>query len=94
MTYRPEPIDTSDVKIPDALLPLTEEIAKQVHEVWALGRLSDGWTWGEKRDDEKKTTPCLVPYEALPEEEKAYDRETAFGTVRLLLKLGCRIEKD
>lgn len=37
--------------------------------------------------------PCLIPYEELPEVEKAYDRDTALGTLKLILKLGFKIEK-
>lgn len=89
--YNPQPIDTSDVKLPEELLPLIEQMAKNVHEVWAESRLAQGWTYGEQRNDERKTHPCLVPYEELPEGEKAYDRDTSVGTLKLILKLGFKI---
>ncbi len=91
--YKPKPIDTSDVMLDGSLLELTEQIAQNVHEVWAQGRLKEGWTYGEARDDAKKQTPCLVPYHMLPEEEKQYDRNTAMETLRLIIKLGYKIEK-
>lgn len=91
--YKPKPIDTSDVVIPEELLPLVEDIAKNVHEVWAQNRIKEGWAYGENRDNEKKTTPCLVPYEELPEIEKDYDRNTAIETLKLAIKLGFKIEK-
>lgn len=91
--YKPKPIDTSDVIIPEDLLPLVEQIAKNVHEVWASNRIKEGWTYGENRDSEKKTTPCLVLYEELPEIEKEYDRNTAIETIKLAIKLGFKIEK-
>ena len=34
------------------------------------------------------------PYEELPEVEKAYDRDTALGTLKLIRKLGFKIEKE
>ena len=46
-----------------------------------------------RRDDEKKTHPCLVPYEELPEIEKDYDRNTAIGTLKLIQALGFDIVK-
>ncbi len=92
--YQPQPIDTEHIELSEDLLGLTEEIAKQVHEIWALGRAKEGWTYGEKRDDKQKKTPCFVPYEELPESEKEYDRATAMGTIRLIKALGYRIEKD
>ena len=91
--YKPDPIDVSDVVIDDELLELTEMIAQNVHEVWAEGRLKAGWTYGKTRDEEKKQTPCLVPYDELPEEEKEFDRNTAMETLRLIVKLGYTIKK-
>ena len=91
--YDPKPVDTSDVILPEELLVLTEKIAENVHDVWAAGRISEGGTYGEKKDAEKKTTPLLVPYSELPESEKEYDRNTALETVRLILKLGYHLEK-
>ena len=89
--YIPNPIDVSDVSLPDGLNELTEEIARNVHEVWAAGRIAEGWKYGEKRDTAEKTTPCLVPYEKLPETEKEYDRNTALSTLKLIEKLGYKI---
>ena len=91
--YKPEPIDTSDVVLDGDMLELLEVLAKQVHDVWSLGRINDGWTYGPMRDDGKKETPCLVPYCDLPEEEKSYDRSTALNTLKLILKLGYKIER-
>lgn len=91
--YTPKPVDTSEVKITDDLLELTEKIAENVHEVWARGRIEDGWVYGEVRDDKNKTTPCLVPYDELSETEKEYDRNTALETIRLIVKLGYEIKK-
>ncbi|MBQ9929514.1 MAG: Ryanodine receptor Ryr [Oscillospiraceae bacterium] len=91
--YKPNPIDTGAVKLPQELIDLTEQLAENVHENWAAGRIADGWTYGEKRDDEKRTTPCLVPYAELTEEEREYDRHTALQTLKMILALGYTIEK-
>ena len=92
--YKPEPIDTKDIKLPDELLELTEKIAENVHDIWALGRISDGWTYGQQRNDETKQTPCLVAYSELPESEKAYDRNTALETLKAIVALGYKITKE
>lgn len=86
--YIPQPIDTSDITLPDNLLDLTEKIAKNTHDVWAVGRMKEGWQYGEKRDDINKLNPCLVEYEDLPESEKEYDRNTSLETIKLILSLG------
>lgn len=87
-TYIPKPIDLSDVKLTEDLNELREAIAENAHEVWALERQSQGWTYGERRDDNKKQTPCMVPYSQLPDSEKVFDRDMAMSTLKLLKKLG------
>lgn len=89
--YTPQPIDTADVELPEELKELVEEMSKNVHEVWAETRIKQGWKYGEQRNDELKTHPCLIPYEELSEEEKEYDRNTSIGTLKLILKLGFKI---
>lgn len=91
--YIPQPIDTKDVKLPDELILLAEEIAKNVHEVWAEGRMKDGWRYGEKRNDVGKLHPCLMPYEELTEKEKEFDRNTSQETLKMIIKLGFKIVK-
>lgn len=89
--YVPKPIDTGAVKLPPALVRLQEKLAENAHEVWAAGRLADGWTLGAKRDDATKLHPCLIPYGALPELEKDYDRRVAMETLKAILALGYQI---
>ena len=91
--YIPSPADTADVKLPDALLPLIEEMARNVHEVWARNRINVGWSYGPVRDDAAKKHPCLVAYDDLPESEKDYDRATSQETLKLIQKLGFTISK-
>ena len=91
-TYTPVPVDTSAVTLSPELLELTERIAANVHDVWAATRIADGWQYGSTRDDARKLHPCLVPYDDLPESEKEYDRNTAIETLKLIMKLGFKIE--
>lgn len=91
--YTPQPIDTSGIELPEELNDLTEKIARNVHEVWSAGRMKDGWTYGEERNDAHKKHPCLIPYEQLTEIEKEYDRNTSQETIKLIMKLGFKISK-
>ena len=91
--YTPKPVDTTSVDLPDELMQLTEKIASNVHDVWAVGRINQGWTYGAVRNDELKQTPCLVPYDALADSEKEYDRNTALETLKLIIALGYKITK-
>ena len=92
--YVPQPVDISDVQLPEELDELVERLAKNVHEVWAKSRMDQGWTYGPERSDALKQHPCLVPYEDLSEVEKAYDRDTALGSLKFVVKSGFKITKD
>lgn len=93
MNYVPKPIDTKMVELSPELLALTEVLAENAHDQWAQRRMEEGWRYGESRNDGQKTSPCLIPYQDLPDSEKAYDRETAMETIKVLVKLGYGIEK-
>src|SRR5262245_18484333 len=92
-TYEPKPIDLSHVSLSDDLKALRERLAENVHEVWAVKRVADGWTWGPTRNDAAKTNPCLIPYDDLPDSEKSYDREMVEQTLKAILALGYRITR-
>lgn len=91
--YIPHPVNTDDISLDQELEFLIEAMAKNVHEVWAQTRIEQGWSYGPKRNDEKKLHPCLIHYEELPESEKEYDRNTAIETLKLIKKLGFEIWK-
>ncbi|MGL4465106.1 MAG: RyR domain-containing protein [Planctomycetia bacterium] len=90
-TYTPKPIDVAAVELPPALTALLERLAENTHEVWAEGRLAEGWTFGPTRDDAAKRHPGLVPYGELTESEKEYDRRTAAAALKAIVALGWTI---
>jgi ryanodine receptor 2 len=92
--YTPNPIDTANVSLSSDILALSEVLARNTHEVWAAGRIAEGWSYGKVRDDAKKHHPCLVRYEELPESEKEYDRATSLETLKVILSLGYVIGKS
>ena len=89
--YNPDPIDTDGVDLPVGLDDLVEELAANAHDIWARQRMSDGWTHGPKRDDDRKQHPGLVPYAELSESEKEYDRIMAVETLKAISALGYRV---
>lgn len=91
--YEPKAGMVTPEDLPAEFHPLMEQIAEQVHDAWAAGRLAEGWRYGPVLDREAKTHPDLVPYGQLPESERAYDRRTAAQTIDGLLRLGYRIVK-
>lgn len=92
--YIPKPENLDNIQLSEELNNLVEAMAKNVHEVWAQSRMKQGWTYGLERNDQLKHHPCLVAYEDLPDVEKAYDRDTAVGTLKLIQKLGFKITKE
>ena len=91
--YKPQPIKLDDIPLGDDLLELQEAIAENAHDVWAAARIKEGWSFGPVRDDAEKKHPDLVPYSALPDSEKEYDRIMALNTIKLVKKLGFDIVK-
>ena len=87
-------MDTRGIILSPDLLSLTEMLAVNTHDVWASQRFAEGWSLGPQRDDLRKEHPGLIPYEALPETEREYDRNTALETLKVILALGYRIEKS
>ena len=92
--YDPQPIDVTEFPLEGDVKELIEAIAENCHDIWARERIDDGWTYGEKRDDDHKKHPDLVPYSDLTEEEKKYDRKMAQGTLELIQRLGYKIVKE
>lgn len=43
------------------------------HESWMKEKLDDGWQYGEVKDAEAKTHPCIVEFDELPKEQQAKD---------------------
>ena len=93
MDYKPQPVDTSKIELSDELMKLAEQMAENVHDVWAVTRLEQGWAYGPERNDAEKKHPCLVPYSQLNESEKVYDRNTSIETLKFIIAKGFRIEK-
>lgn len=52
---------------------------EQSHESWYAQKQAEGWKYGDVKDVENKLHPCFLPYDELPQEQKAKDylfRET------------------
>jgi ryanodine receptor 2 len=83
--------DTSSIKLPEGLSELADRLAEYTHDAWARERIRMGWSYGPERSNERKQTPLLVPYDALPEEEKQYDRLIVEELIKGLIICGYEI---
>ncbi|MGG1650395.1 RyR domain-containing protein [Paenibacillus sp. NRS-1775] len=43
------------------------------HNNWMKQKIEDGWIYGETKDIENKTHPCILLYEQLPLEQRTKD---------------------
>jgi hypothetical protein len=48
--------------------------ASSHHDAWMSDKIADGWVYGEIKDTENKTHPCLVPYDQLPLAQQQKDK--------------------
>ena len=87
MAWVPQP-DGGPTHLPAEVGEVLEQLAETVHDTWARLRLEDDWSYGPKRDDDRKTNPTLVPYAELPESEKRCDREVVVAILRSVIRLG------
>jgi len=93
MDYNPKPADAADTVLPRDVTDSVETLARNIHDTWAARKLADGFTFGAEDDPVRRTHPCLVPYEQLPENAREYDRATALCTIRTMVGLGFEIRK-
>ena len=52
---------------------LAGETPEQLHQSWCDFKAADGWTYGETKDADQKSHPCLVPYSELPADQRIKD---------------------
>lgn len=92
--YTPQPIMVDDIDLDPSLNDLEEILAENNHELWAFDRKKEGWSYGPKRNDDKKENPDMRPYSDLEDSEKQYDRNMAINTLKLVQKMGYKIVKE
>lgn len=69
----------SAIKGVQAVLDNPSITPAQLHEAWTATKIADGWTYGEVKDADAKTHPCLMPYVQLPETQRRKD--ALFGAI-------------
>uniref|UniRef100_A0A8U8B3D5 Uncharacterized protein n=1 Tax=Geospiza parvula TaxID=87175 RepID=A0A8U8B3D5_GEOPR len=90
--FTPCPVDTCQVSCcPPHLERIREKLAENIHELWALTRIEQGWTYGPVRDDVQRLHPCLLSFHSLPEPERGYNLQMSGETLKTLLALGCHV---
>ncbi len=81
--WEQQPIKFSDQNV--------EDMAKLEHTRFVEERLRKGWKSGPVKDDIKKISPTLIPWEDLSEEEKDKDRDPVRSIPEFLARAGYRV---
>ena len=82
------------MQLPVYIESVRDKLAENLHEVWAMNKIEQGWNFGEARDDEMRRNPSLTNFEKLPISEKKYVITVAFETLRTLLALGYHVSME
>jgi hypothetical protein len=91
--YTPRPRGEG-LELGDEMMGLVEDLSRNAHDVWALEKMSQGWSFGAQHDKEARLHHDLVEYDELTETEKNLDRVMVAGTIKALLDLGYAIKRE
>lgn len=61
------------------------------HREWCKEKRGTGWTKGDEKDDEKRTSPYLVPWDELDEDTKKLDKDAVLNIPNLLDSIGLKV---
>ena len=70
-----------------------EAMARMEHDLWCQELLVDGWRKGSEKSKVQKIHPALVPWDDLPEDEKAKNKIFIRDLPKVLARAGFQIER-
>ncbi|XP_064343896.1 ryanodine receptor 2 isoform X12 [Camelus dromedarius] len=91
--FNPQPVDTSNITIPEKLEYFISKYAEHSHDKWSMDKLANGWIYGEIYSDSSKVQPLMKPYKLLSEKEKEIYRWPIKESLKTMLAWGWRIER-
>uniref|UniRef100_A0A671MXC6 Ryanodine receptor 2-like n=1 Tax=Sinocyclocheilus anshuiensis TaxID=1608454 RepID=A0A671MXC6_9TELE len=91
VTFIPIPVDSSEVEYPPQLEQIREILAENLHELWLIDKIEQGWTYGPVKDESRKIHLCLVEFSKLPDQERIHNLQSSEDILRTLLAFGVHI---
>lgn len=91
-SYKPAPIETTSISLPDDIRDLTEQLTRNLHELRVEEYVSNVERDGVQGDVGEQTVSWLVPFDELPQVEKDRYHKIASETLKAAYALGYRIE--
>ncbi|XP_053094371.1 ryanodine receptor 2 isoform X7 [Pangasianodon hypophthalmus] len=91
--FNPQPVDTSNVNVPEKLDYFINKYAEHSHEKWSMEKFANGWVHGEQLCEASKVHPLLKAYKGLSEKDKEVYRWPIRETLKTMLSWGWSIER-
>lgn len=91
LIFIPRVIDTQSIDMSNNLEMLRDSLAENMHELWSMSRIEDGWIYGEEHDEQSLTHPYIAPFQMLPPLCKKYKLDLATKTIKTIIGLGYKI---
>ncbi|XP_021246745.1 ryanodine receptor 2 isoform X1 [Numida meleagris] len=91
--FNPQPVDTSNITIPEKLEYFINKYAEHTHDKWSMEKFANGWTYGETYSESAKVQPLMKQYKLLSEKEKEIYRWPIKESLKTMLAWGWRIER-
>ncbi|NWU29828.1 RYR2 protein, partial [Dyaphorophyia castanea] len=91
--FNPQPVDTSNIAIPEKLEYFINKYAEHAHDKWSMEKFANGWTYGETFSESAKVQPLMKQYKLLSEKEKEIYRWPIKESLKTMLAWGWRIER-
>uniref|UniRef100_A0A673K9V6 Ryanodine receptor 2-like n=1 Tax=Sinocyclocheilus rhinocerous TaxID=307959 RepID=A0A673K9V6_9TELE len=89
--FIPIPVDSSEVEYSPQLEQIREILAENLHELWLIDKIEQGWTYGPVKDESRNVHPCLVEFSKLPDQERIHNLQSSEDILRTLLAFGVHI---
>lgn len=88
--YTPHPEYVAHIKLPEEVAAIADMLAENAHEVWAKDRMAEY----EKKNADASADPFMKPFSELSKAKRTSDYKTALNTIKLIYKLGFKIESQ
>ncbi|VDP80904.1 unnamed protein product [Echinostoma caproni] len=89
--FVPQTVRTSHIQLPNNVEIVRDRLAENLHEMWSMRKIDQGWKYGERRDDQNGLHPCLTTFGKLPTPDRQYNVTLAYETLRTIVGLGYNI---
>ena len=84
--WQPTPLNLDGVRLSQDVLAISERLAENSHDVWAVGKF-------KQFEGTTNTHPDLIPYDSMTDAQKEYDRKASTDTLKFLTLCGYNFVK-